>query len=112
MGKGKLQQAKTSTGKNRPHYYDNYGRPQITLTNMGAGNPMLFSSVTNDAFGRASQQSYPTGLTLKTVYYAYGYDAEVRNAATNALYWQLYTMVAEGHAIRETTGNGIVTERS
>ena len=110
MGKGKLQQAKTSAGYIRTHYYDNYGRPQITLSNMGAGNPLLFSSVTYDAFGRASQQSYPNGLTLKTVYNAYGYVAEVRNAATNALYWQLNAMDAEGHAIRETTGNGVVTD--
>jgi RHS repeat-associated protein len=79
---------------------------------MGAGNPLLFSSVTYDAFGRASQQNYPNGLSTRTIYNAYGYVAEVRNAATNALYWQLNTMDAEGHAIRETTGNGIVTERS
>lgn len=112
MGKGKLQQAKTSAGYIRTHYYDNYGRPQITLSNLGAGNPLLFSSVTYDAFGRASQQNYPNGLSTRTIYNAYGYVAEVRNAATNALYWQLNTMDAEGHAIRETTGNGIVTERS
>ena len=112
MGKGKLQQAKTSAGYIRTHYYDNYGRPQITLSNLGAGNPLFFSSVTYDAFGRASQQNYPNGLSTRTIYNAYGYVAEVRNAATNALYWQLNAMDAEGHAIRETTGNGIVTERS
>ncbi|WP_051082114.1 RHS repeat domain-containing protein [Thiobacillus thioparus] len=111
-GKGKLHTAQTSAGYIRTHTYDTLGRPQSTLSNLGAGNPLFFSSVTYDAFGRASQQSYPNGLTLKTVYNAYGYVAEVRNAATNALYWQLNTMDAEGHAIRETTGNGIVTERS
>ncbi|WP_296891464.1 RHS repeat domain-containing protein [Thiobacillus sp.] len=110
MGKGKLQQAKTSAGYIRTHYYDNYGRPQITLSNLGAGNPLFFSSVTYDAFGRASQQNYPNGLSTRNIYNAYGYVAEVRNAATNALYWQLNAMDAEGHATRETTGNGVVTD--
>lgn len=111
-GKGKLYQATTSAGYVRTHAYDNMGRPQSATANLGAGNPLLSGSVTYDVFGRASQQTYPNGLAVKTVYNAYGYVTEVRNAATNALYWQLNAMDAEGHATRETTGNGIVTERS
>ncbi|MBW8365837.1 MAG: hypothetical protein K0M39_14910 [Rhizobium sp.] len=109
-GKGKLHTAQTSAGYIRTHTYDTLGRPQSILSNMGAGNPLLFSSVTYDAFGRASQQNYPNGLSTRNIYNAYGYVAEVRNAATNALYWQLNAMDAEGHATRETTGNGVVTD--
>jgi len=109
-GKGKLYQATTGAGYIRTHTYDTLGRPQSTLSNLGAGNPQLSSSVTYDAFGRASQQNYPNGLNTKTIYNAYGYVAEVRNAATNALYWQLNAVDAEGHATRETTGNGVVTD--
>ncbi|MBS0328414.1 MAG: RHS repeat protein [Proteobacteria bacterium] len=109
-GKGKLYQATTGAGYIRTHTYDTLGRPQSTLSNLGAGNPQLSSSVTYDAFGRASQQNYPNGLNTKTIYNAYGYVAEVRNAATNALYWQLNAVDAEGHPTRETTGNGVVTD--
>jgi len=112
LGKGKLYQAKTSLGYLRTHYYDNYGRPQITLSNLGTGNPVLFSGVTYDGFGRASQHNYPSGLSIKNIYNAYGYVSEIRNVSTNALYWRADQMDAEGHVTQETYGNGVVTERS
>lgn len=112
LGKGKLYQAKTSLGYLRTHYYDNYGRPQITLSNLGTGNPVLFGGVTYDGFGRASQHNYPSGLSIKNIYNAYGYVSEIRNVSTNALYWRADQMDAEGHVVKETYGNGVVTERS
>lgn len=111
-GKGKLHQAKTSLGYIRTHAYDNKGRPSQTITNMGQGNPQLTSSVTYDAVGRAAQQTYPSGVSVKQVYNAWGYLAEVRNAGTNALYWRADQMDAEGHVLKETYGNGVVTERT
>ena len=111
MGKGKLQSTKTTANYVRTHYYDNQGRPSFTLFNLGAGNPSLASSLVYDTSGRLSEQGYPSGLNLKTVYNAWGYAAEVRNAATNALYWRADAMDAEGRVIQETAGNGVVTER-
>ena len=109
-GKGKLHQATTNAGYVRTHVYDNKGRPQSTQTNLGTGNPTLSSSVAYDTAGRGFQQTYPSGLSVKQVYNTYGYVSEVRNASTNALYWRADQMDAEGHLLRETTGNGIVTE--
>ncbi|MDP2030516.1 MAG: SpvB/TcaC N-terminal domain-containing protein [Thiobacillus sp.] len=111
-GTGKLYQAKTSAGYVRTHYYDNLGRPQSTLSNLGAGNPLLYSNVVYDTAGRVSQQAYSSGFATKQVYNAYGYLAEVRNVNSNALYWRADQMDAAGHLLKETYGNGIVTDRS
>jgi RHS repeat-associated protein len=111
-GKGKLYQAKTSAGYIRTQYYDAKGRPQLTLSNFGAGNPLLFSNVVYDTAGRVAQQIYPSNFSVKNVYNTYGYLAEVRNANSNALYWRADQMDAEGHVLKETYGNGVVTERT
>lgn len=112
LGKGKLYQAKTSLGYIRTHVYDNKGRPQSTQSNLGTGNPVLTTSATYDALGRAATSTYPSGVSVKQVYNAWGYLAEVRNTGTNALYWRADQMDAEGHVTQETYGNGVVTERS
>lgn len=111
-GKGKLYRARISTGYIRTHTYDTLGRPKSTQFNFGTGEPQLTSSVTYDAVGRAAQQTYPSGVSVKQVYNAWGYLAEVRNAGTNALYWRADQMDAEGHVLKETYGNGVVTERT
>lgn len=111
-GKGKLYQAKTSLGYLRTHVYDNKGRPQSTQSNLGTGNPVLTTSVTYDTVGRAATSTYPSGVSIKQVYNAWGYLAEVRNAGSNALYWRADQMDAEGHVLKETYGNGVVTERT
>lgn len=111
-GKGKLYQAKTSAGYVRTHYYDDWGRPQSTMSNLGAGNPLFFGNVVYDTAGRPSQLYYSSGFSVRQVYNAYGYLSDVRNGSTNALYWQANQMDPEGHVTKETYGNGVVTERS
>ena len=111
-GKGKLYQAKTSLGYIRTHVYDNKGRPQSTQSNLGTGNPVLTTSSTYDTVGRAATSTYPSGVSVKQVYNAWGYLAEVRNTGTNVLYWRADLMDAEGHVVKETYGNGVVTERN
>lgn len=106
-GKGKLYQAKTNGGYIRTHYYDNKGRPQVTVVNPGA-EALLISSVNYDAAGRVEQTYYPSGLVIKNVYNALGYLAEVRKGQDNALFWQQNAMDAEGHSTQETYGNNTV----
>lgn len=109
-GKGKLHQATTNAGYSRTHAYDAQGRPQSTQFTLGSGNPTLTTGVAYDSTGRAYQQTYPSGLIVKQIYNAYGFVAEVRNGSTNALYWRAEQMDAEGHLIKETAGNGVVTD--
>lgn len=105
-GIGKLQSAQTSAGYIRSHWYDDKGRPQLILSNLGAGNPLFFASFTYDAAGRISQQYLSSGITTKRIYNSLGYETELRNADRNVLYWQLNAMDAESHIIQETYGNG------
>jgi len=111
-GKGKLQSAETSLGYIRTHYYDDKGRPFLTLANSGDGTPLLWSSTAYDTSGRIAEQYYPSNLGVRHVYNALGHIAELRNAGSNALYWKLDAVDAEGHITKETYGNGVVTDRS
>ena len=111
-GKGKLQSAQTSQGYIRTHYYDDKGRPFLTLSNMGANSPFLWSSASFDAAGRVSEQHYPSGLSLRHTYNALGYAVELRNVNGNALYWKRDTQDAEGRIIKETYGNGVVVDHN
>lgn len=108
-GIGKLQTAKAGNYI-RSHWYDDKGRPQFTLSNLGGnGNPLLFNSVAYDSAGRVSEEYYPSGLGIKRIYNALGYHVETRNANNSILYWQLNAMDAEGHVTQETLGNGAVS---
>ncbi|MHB1077671.1 toxin TcdB middle/N-terminal domain-containing protein [Thiobacillus sp.] len=108
-GIGKLQSAQTSAGYIRSHWYDDKGRPQLILSNLGAGNPLFFTSVAYDAAGRVSEQYLPSGVTAKRIYNSLGYETELRDSSNNALYWQLNAMDAEGHTTQETLGDGTIS---
>lgn len=113
-GKGKLYQAKTGAGYSRTHSYDDKGRPVQTWSNFGGtGDPLLIQTTAYDSAGRIFTQAYPSNFSVKHVYNALGYLAEIRrNNSANVLYWQLNAMDAEGHITKETYGNGVVTARS
>ncbi|MES2356514.1 MAG: FG-GAP-like repeat-containing protein [Pseudomonadota bacterium] len=108
-GIGKLCQATAGNGYIRKESYDNGGRPSSTTTTIDAA---YTASVTFDANGRVATQTYPAGLVVKYVYTSLGYLKEVRNNATNALYWQANTMDAEGHLLQQTYGNNVVTQQT
>ncbi|MRR51414.1 MAG: type IV secretion protein Rhs [Rhodocyclaceae bacterium] len=108
-GIGKLCQAETSTGYNRTHSYDSLGRATGTTTQIDV---TYTSSVTYDANGRVATQTYPGGVSLTHVYTALGYLKEVRDAASNALYWQADSLDAEGHLLQQTYGNNVQTQHT
>ncbi|MES2353056.1 MAG: RHS repeat-associated core domain-containing protein [Pseudomonadota bacterium] len=108
-GIGKLCQATADNGYNRTQNYDTLGRPSSTTTTIDTA---YTASVTFDTNGRVATQTYPAGLVVKYVYTSLGYLKEVRNNATNALYWQANTFDAEGHLLQQTYGNNIVTQQT
>ena len=110
-GIGKLCQAETSTGYNRTVSYDTLGRQTSTATTIDVPTPYT-ATVSYDTRGRVATQSYPSGLVVKYVYTALGYLKEVRNNASNALYWRADTLDAEGHLRQQTYGNNVVTNQS
>ena len=107
-GVGKLCRATADNGYQRNHTYDALGRPATTSSTI---DTTYVTALSYDAHGRIATQTYPTGFAVKHVYTALGYLAEVRNHATNALYWQANVMDAAGHLTRQTYGNGIVTNK-
>lgn len=107
-GIGKPCQAETSTGYRRTHAYDVLGRASAVTTHIGAA---YSNNITYDALGRVAMLAYPSGMRLKYVYTPLGYLKEVRNYATDSLYWRADAVDAEGRIIAETYGNGIRTER-
>jgi len=110
-GIGKLCQAETSTGYNRTASYDTLGRPTGSATTIDVPAPYA-ATASYDAHGRVATQSYPSGLVVKYVYTALGYLKEVRNNASNALYWRADAYDAEGHLRQQTYGNNIVTQHA
>lgn len=110
-GVGKLCEARSDNGYNRKHTYDNLGRP-ATSANVIDGVTYTTSSGYDNATGRMTSQTYPTGFSSKFVYTALGYLKELRkNDASNTLYWRADSMDAEGHLKQQTFGNNVQTTK-
>jgi RHS repeat-associated protein len=107
-GIGKLCQARADNGYSRSIGYDALGRPSSTSTTIDS---VYTSSVTYDANGRIATQTYPNRLVIKYIYTSLGRLKEIRNNATNALYWQANAYDAEGHLTQQLYGNNVITQQ-
>lgn len=128
-GTGKLCSSSTSHGITKTLVYDTLGRPINSRTDV-LGGPSLASAVAYDATtGRASSQTYPTGVKLSYLYTAKGYLQTVRldTAATvnplpatpggtpgasasigaNTALWQANAVNAWGKSEQHAYANGI-----
>ncbi|MFZ5757606.1 MAG: RHS repeat-associated core domain-containing protein [Pseudomonadota bacterium] len=115
-GLGRLARQTASNGYERSYRYDTLGRLQTVRTGAAIdpeaqpGDPDLYYSTRYDSAGRPESVQYPTGFGYRNVYDARGYLIEVRNAWTDALYWQANARDAAGRVTRETYGNGLSTQ--
>ena len=86
------------------------GRPaQKTETIDGATYGV---SNTYDGSGRVATTAYPTGLTIQSVYTAFGHLSELRNAFSGVSYWRATSADARGNVTGATLGNGVSEVRS
>jgi len=114
-GIGRLAVASTTAGYSRTYSYDAFGRQSSISTIIDNPAAPYVTTTAYDAAGRVATQTYPvsptypTGFAVKNVYNALGYLIEVRDNATNALYWQANAMDGAGHLTQQTYGNGVVT---
>jgi RHS repeat-associated protein len=114
--KGELTSVSSSNGFTRQYAYDIFGRSLSAKTlkaidpDAQASDPDFLVSATYDSAGRPESVTYPTGVGYKNIYDSFGYLSQVRDKDTNALYWQAVDRDAEGRVIRETLGNGLVTD--
>jgi RHS repeat-associated protein len=102
-GIGKIASTSTNGNVTRSYSYDAYGRPYAQTLSVDSISYTL--STTYDAAGRPEVLTYPTGFAVKNVYNPVGYLAEVRNSATNALFWKSVAMSPAG-ITDEDYGNG------
>ena len=107
-GLGKVCKSTTDNGFSVAYDYDYLSRPVKTTSNV---DTTYITNTTYDTNGRIATQSYPTGLTVKYLYTSLGYLSEVRDNASNKLYWKANARDAEGHLTQETYGNNVVTQQ-
>lgn len=108
-GIGKLAQVNSDNGAQRLYFYDTYGR---VMRESNRIDTWYNFDTAYDVYGRVSKITYPTGFAVIHIYNAYGYLAEVRNSANNALLWKANAKDAQGRVLNETLGNGLNTVRS
>lgn len=105
---GKLCAVTTDNGYTHKYNYDSIGR--IRFEAFEVDGSFSVSSTYDATTKRLATLAYGSGLTLKYVYTSLGYLKEIRDNATNALYWRADAMDAEGHLTQQTYGNNVVTQ--
>jgi RHS repeat-associated protein len=108
-GIGKLARASSGNIVDRM-FYDLLGRP--SRSERMVGNTALASTQAYDSLGRPHSVTFPSGLTVRRVYNAFGYLSAVVRSPDQSLLWRVDEMSASGKVLTETYGNGIVTRRS
>lgn len=117
-GIGKLAQSTGDNGFERHYQYDAFGRQHRVVTKNSIdpfsqiSDPDYVHRTEYDALGRVYVEVYPTGLGYQNVYDGNGYLSEVRNHLTGQLYWRAESRDANGRVVRQTLGNGLVTDRT
>ena len=104
---GLLTSTSTSDGNSRSYQYDAYGR---TIQQTDVISNMTFTTQTTyNTLNKVDVLTYPSGLQVRHNYSNNGILTGVKNASTNASYWQLTQQDARGNVTQETFGNGLVT---
>ena len=110
--KGSLAGAtSSSSGHEQEYLYDLLGRLRKSREKIAG----IWYEQENsyDEYGRASELTYPdpgNGLfRVKSVFNANGYANELRDAATDDLFWQVNDTDASGRILDKVLGNGVVT---
>lgn len=112
-GVGKLAAAGITAGADagfqRSVSYDTLGRPIQIATAVGATVHTINAGY--DANSRMTSAVYPSGLAVSYVYNSLGYAYQLRNSATNQVYWTANTVDAESHITQQAFGNGVVSNQ-
>ena len=114
-GIGKPASSYGAEGINKTFAYDNFGRPSSVTTTIDSTAYTVTRSY--DSAGRLNTLTYPVspnnvnGLGVQHHYNAQGYLTDVKNAATQASYWQAGARDADGQLTLATYGNGVVTDQ-
>src|SRR6266581_6753112 len=110
LAKGRLASINAPGGVQQQSYgYDNLGRPTSSTLTVD-GEAYTTSTGYNITNGQIETVTYPQTLfAVKRVYNANGYLFELRNAATNQLYWTATQDDAAGRLTQERLNSNLLT---
>lgn len=110
-GIGKLARSVGAGGDERTYWYDGVGRPWLMMSYISGTH--YYSARYYDQYGRPDMLYYPSNLTIRQRYNAFGYLEAVEDNSANPgyVYWRTEEMDAEGNVTLETLGNGLQTVR-
>jgi RHS repeat-associated protein len=111
LAKGRLASVTVSApgGVQQSYGYDNLGRPASSTLTVD-GESYITSTIYNPGNGQIETVTYPqTGFAVRRVYNANGYLFELRNAATNQLYWTASQDDAAGRLVQERLNSDLLT---
>ncbi|WP_162249245.1 MULTISPECIES: RHS repeat domain-containing protein [unclassified Rhizobacter] len=109
---GLLCESTTSTGYRLANNYDALARLTSSTVTLGGGADGAFvGKVRYNADGRIDQQIWPTGFAVKRTYNDRGVLLDLRNVATDQIYWQRLEGNARGDAVRIALGNNLTDLR-
>jgi RHS repeat-associated protein len=108
-GYGRLCTTTATNGFEQTTGYDTFGRASTLSTKIDA---VYNQSATFDGDGRLATETYPNGLVIKYGYGPTGSLSEIRNNATNALYWSANSVDAAGNLLKQTFGNNVSTDQA
>ncbi|MDZ4842711.1 MAG: FG-GAP-like repeat-containing protein, partial [Hyphomicrobium aestuarii] len=104
MGVGKLASS-SGYGYAASNLYDSLGRPSsATETIDGTG---YTTTTTYDASGRPYRTAYASGLTVESVFNAYGHSTQMQNVVSGLVYWRADAADARGNITQSTLGAGV-----
>ncbi len=106
-GLGKMARVDGVGGYFKVYAYDSLSR--LTSSTTTINGQALTQSVTYGNISRPSTRTYPTGFKTQNVYNAQGYLSQIKNVATNKVYWKALTMNARGQLIEHVLGNNVTT---
>ena len=103
---GKLDTVTSSNGYQKDIYYDNYGRPNISIVNINGTNYQ--TDTTYDVYSRPDVITYPASVNgrfaLKHVYKANGFLEKITSTDGAITYWQVNSKDANGQSLNENLG--------
>lgn len=109
-GIGLLAAVSGPNGYKESYSYDSLSR--LTKVTYALDGQSLAVENAYDAYSRVVKLIYPGGFRIRNIYTEQGYLKEVRNDATNALYWRADRLNARGQMEQATFGNNLVTKQA
>ncbi len=110
-GVGLLAWTKSADGHVEEFAYDDLSRPERTTVRLADGRTFEQRRA-YDVFDRVDEIVYPGGFRIKRHYDATGTLQKLTQGASEDAVWTLDNVDVAGQTMRETFGNGAVTERA